>query len=350
MPTIGLDLGLHNFRAIELEDKKKAIVLKNYGSYESPRMNLESNTEEDMKMYSESIKKFVHEIGFTTADVVVSLPESEVFTRVIEIPKMSAKDLKNAISYEAEQYIPLPLKEVNYDFQIIPDDESETKEKMEALIVAARNSILDKYVHILRNANLVPKGLEPETIAIQRVLSTFDTSSGASLIVDIGSKSTQLIIAYKGFVRFTRVVSVGGDSLTRAVEQELSLDTQQAEEYKRAYGLDQSQADGKVYNAIKPVFDNILMEIKRSKIFYTTHNPNVMIKKVILSGGSALMPGLLFYIANNLDVEVELANPWRAIQLPQNLESHKDTLMDHGPMYVTAVGLALKEVKNVPKY
>ena len=132
--------------------------------------------------------------------------------------------------------------------------------------------------------------------------------------------------------------------MSKLISQELSLDAAQAEEYKKTYGMDAGQGDGKIFNVIKPVFDNILGEINRSKTYYTSHSPSVTISKVILSGGTALMPGLLFYIASNLDCEVELANPWKNILLSSKLQKDKDVLIEQGPVYVTSVGLALKEV------
>jgi type IV pilus assembly protein PilM len=153
-----------------------------------------------------------------------------------------------------------------------------------------------------------------------------------------------VIITYKGVVRFTRNISTGGDSLTRAIAQNLGFDFSQAEEYKKTYGIDPKQVDGKVYNSIKPVFDIILNEIKRAYFFYTTHNPSVTIRRVVVCGGSALMPGLLYYLTTNLDLEVELANPWEKIAFPQKLEKDRQRLLDIGPYFVSSVGLAIKEL------
>ena len=99
-----------------------------------------------------------------------------------------------------------------------------------------------------------------------------------------------------------------------------------------------------MFEAIKPVFENIISEVKRSDIFFTTHNSNVSINRVVISGGTALMPGLLTYMASNLDTEVELANPWKDIRLLPKLESQKDIILENGPVYSVAVGLALKEI------
>ena len=343
MPIIGLDLGRHNFRAVEIEKEKGKNILVRYGYYENPKINIDSNVKEETHQYSAAIKQFIVDTGFTTSQAIVALPEGLVFMRVIKTPIMNEKDLRNSIQFEAEQYIPLPLKEVNLSYQQLDVDLVE-KGKMNVQLVASKKTTLTKYVDLLKGAKLVPRALEPETLAIARVLGDAEDRPSASLILNIGYSSTLIIITYKGFVRFTRTVSLGGEALTRAIQQELSLDYTQAEEYKKAYGLDNNQVDGKIYNVLKPMFDNIILEIKKSRIFFTTQNPSVNINRVILSGGTALMPGLLFYMANNLDLEVELSNPWKNIQLSPKLAPQRDLLIEQGPLFSTCVGLALKEV------
>jgi len=345
MPIIGLDLGNHTFRAVEMEDQKGRLVLRKHGIHDDRDLNLNSSSDQEIKKYASALKHFIADVGFSTPDVVIPLPESDVFTRVVQMPNMSEKDLRSSISYEAEQYIPIPIKEVNFDFQILDQDPFD-RDKMNVLIVAARHTILNKYVSILKQAGLNPKGLEPESLAIGRILGDTINKPSATIILHMGNMDSELVVSYRGFVRFTRSISVGGDDLTKAVEQNLGFDFSQAEEYKKTYGLDSKQAEGKVAAAIRPVFDQILNEAKRAKVFYTTHNPNVIINRMIIAGGSALMPGLLFYVANNLDIEVELANPWRNIGFAKGIESQKEQIIENGPTYVTAVGLALKVLKS----
>lgn len=345
MPIIGLDIGKHRFRAVELSREKKFFVLHNFGSYDGPDLNLNFGVQEQIDTYAEEIKKFMREHSFSTSKAVVALPEQDVFTRVINIPTMSEKELKGFIELGAEEYIPLPLEEVTFDVQMIGQvDKDDDSKGMSVLLVASKNEILAKYVTFMRKAGLVPSGIEPETLSIERVLGDTAARPSASIIVNVGLLSTQIIITYKGFVRFTRSISIGGEDLTKGVQKSLELDYVQAEEYKKAYGLDESQVDAKVFNAIKPVFDKIINEINRSKTYYTTHNPDVIINRVILSGGTALMPGLLLYIANKLDVEAELANPWRNIKIAEKIQKSREELMATGPLYSTSVGLALKGI------
>lgn len=346
MPIVGLDLGSQNIKAVELEEQKGRVFLRKVGNYSDPNLNLYSNEQKDWDAYAAVLKKFYTESGFSTPQVVSPLPENEVFMRVVQLPQMGEKELRSSISYEAEQYIPIPIKDVNFDTQIL-DNVIGDKDKMNVMMVAAKKTIISKYIYILGKAGLTARALEPSSLALGRVFAdSAPDPDQAVIVLQIGAADSQIAIVAGKYVRFTRSINVGGVDLTKAVEQSLGFDTAQAEEYKKTYGLDMRQADGKVAAAIRPVFDQILNEVKRARIFYTTHNPNVMINRVIIGGGTALMPGLLFHVANNLDIEVELANPWRNIEFSKALEQQKEQIMEHGPTYITAVGLALKEMEK----
>ena len=342
MPIIGLDLGSHSFRAVELERKKNESTLLKFGEYENPKLNFRSDSKDDINAYVGALKGFFTEIGFDTPNVVVSLDESHVYMKTIKVPKMSDKDLKNSINFEAEHEIPLPLSEVTLSYQKMDIDME--KGKMNVQLVAAKKAVLDRYVDITKKAKLVPRAIEPETLALGRVLGDSVSSPMGTIIVDIGYSNTLIIIVYGGFVRFTRSVLVGGDVITRAIQQGLSLDYAQADEYKKVYGMDPQQVEGKIFETAKPIMDNIITEVKRAAIFFTKKTSNVLMKRVILVGGTAQMPGLLSYMANNLDLEVELANPFKNISISDKLEGNKKMLLEKGPTYAAAVGLALKEV------
>jgi type IV pilus assembly protein PilM len=343
MPIVGLDLGSHNFRAVELERRKNSFILNKFGQYDNPKLNLQSDEKSDLETYSSALKDFFDEIGFSTPEVVVSLNELNVYMRTITIPEMSDNDLKNSIAFEAEQYIPLPISEVNLSYQKLESDVS-PEGKMSVQIVAAKKAILDKYVEILKNSRILPRAIEPETIALGRVLGDNKENPLGTIILDMGYQRTLIIIVYYGFVRFTRSIAIGGDVISRAIQQGLNLDYGQADEYKKVYGIDQNQVDGKIYEVVKPIVDNILTEVKRAGLFFTKQNPGANMKRVILTGGTALMPGMLSYMASNLDMEVELANPLKYVELSGKLEDQRAVFMEQGPIFSTPIGLALKEV------
>lgn len=343
MPTVlGLDLGKHTFRAVEMERSKKGNVLIRSGLYDNPKIDLEDPAKNSVKEYSHSIRDFIHDSGFSTSKAVLALEEKEIFMRVINVPQMSDKELRSSITFEAEQYIPLPLKEVNLSYQKL-DIPTNQKGRISVQLVAAKKQVIEKYINVVKDAKLTPVGVEPEALAIGRALTSENTNE-ANLILHLGLNKSLIIITFKGFVVFTRTLSIGGDAMTRTIEQNLNLDYMQAEEYKKAYGLNQDQAEGKIYTAIKPLFENIISEVGRAQVFFTTHHPSVNINRVVLSGGTALMPGLLLFMANNLSLEVELANPFRNIEFSKEIENKKDWHLENGPLFAAPVGLALKEI------
>ena len=343
MPIVGLDLGSNNFRAVEIEGKKNSFILNKFGHYDNPKLNLQSDEKGDIESYSSALKEFFDEIGFSTPEVVVSLNEMNVYMRTITLPQMSDGDLKNSITFEAEQYIPLPMSEVNLSYQKL-DTEVLPEGKMNVQIVAAKKTILEKYVEILKQSRLIPRAIEPETIALGRVLGDNRDNPLGTIILDMGYKRTLIIIVYYGFVRFTRSIPIGGEVISRAIQQGLNLDYSQADEYKKVYGIDPNQVDGKIYEVVKPIIDNVLTEVKRASLFFTKQNPGANMKRVILTGGTAQMPGLLSYMAGNLDLEVEVSNPLKYVELSSRLEKQRAAFLEEGPIFSTPIGLALKEV------
>jgi len=341
MPIIGLDLGRNNFRAIEIESKKDKLIVNGFGAFDNPKLNLESEAKDDIDLYGKSLKEFISEMNFTAPHVVVGLDETFVYMRIIKLPQMSDRDLKNSVYYEAEQYIPLPLSEVSLSYQKLDVDYVE-KGKINVQLVAAKKAVLEKYVTILKIAGLVPKAIEPETLALGRSLGDTKEAPAGSIVLDIGFNQTIIIISYGGFVRFTRNIQIGGDIITKSIAQDLNLDYSQAEEYKKVYGLDKNQVDGKIFTVVKPIVDNIVSEIKRASIFFTKQYPDATIKRVILAGGTAQMPGLLLHMANNLDLEVEIANPFRKVEFSPKVEQVKSQLIEQSSIYAIAMGLALK--------
>ena len=345
MPVVGLNIGKRSIKAVELEEKKGKIILTNFGTYTNNKFSSTSDSIEDVSGIASSLGEFFSETGFSTSDVILSIDETYVFMTEIKMPIMNDKELKSSIKYEAEQHIPFPLDQVNVSYQKLDENFSE-KGKMSVQIVAARKNVVEKYIDIVKKAKLVPKAIEPETVALGRVLGDTKEYPSGTMILELGFKNSLMVVCYGGHVRFTRSIPIGGDIMTKTIMQNLDLDYTQAEEYKKVYGLDPYQGEGKVAQAIAPIIDNIIVEVRRGLLFFTNHNPSANIKRVVVSGGTALMPNLILYIADKLDLEVMLANPLNDIEISPKLEKRKLGLVEDAASYSSAVGLALRGVKN----
>lgn len=347
----GLDFGSHTLKAVELTKHGEDFHLMAFGSTPTPAGVVLSESELDQKELVKAIGHLVKEIGIKNRNVATAFPESQIFTRVIEIPAMSEKELASAIRWEAEQYVPMPLSDVKISWMVLEKGKTQKAKgksengtvKMKVLLVAAPLTLIDRYMKIMRLSGLTPIAFETEIVAIARAFSPKKDQVPPTMIVSIGASTTDLCIVDRGIIQFTRSIGTGGVALARAVAQELGFEMTQAEEYKKSYGLLENQLEGKIMNTIKPVFDVIVNEIDRARLSYQTHQATSVMKRVVLTGGSAQLPGIVVYLAENLGVEVQIGNPWENVIIPEKLKEKADQL-ENQVNYAVAVGLAMKEV------
>lgn len=336
---LGLDIGSHSIKLIEVGMSAGPVLLA-AGSAPTPPKALQSSLDADHQAVAFAIKQLIKETGAKSNSVVFALPESQVFTRVIEVPALSDRELASAITWEAEQYIPLPLDQVNLDYSILRDAKETGTNKMDVLLVACPKTLLEKYLSIIELAELIPVAAETEIIATTRaLLRSVATVKHATMLVSLGAQTTDVAILRSGVLAFTRSIAAGGEALSRALVSGLEFTTHQAEEFKRTYGLEQDKLQGKIVSAVKPIMDTIIGEMKRALAFYTEKHKDERVEAVLLSGGTAKLPGMVVYIAQNLGIETQLANPWVGIK-----RDSRFTILDkEGPTFSVAVGLALRD-------
>src|SRR5581483_1707538 len=260
----GLDIGTEAIKIAEVKLISGKKELNSLGSAPTPSRGALSESESDQYALAESIRNLVREAKVSTPYVVASLPESQIFTRVIEMPSLTDSELQSAIKYESEQYIPIPLSDVKLDFEVISRPQNGEDKKMDVLLVAAPNVLINRYLKIINMAGLKPHALETEITAAVRSLLTNSQFAPTTLILEIGATTTELSIVSDKKIVFTRSIATGGAAFTRAVAQDLGFEPDQAEQYKRTYGLDSTQLEGKITAAIKPIFDVITGEVKRA--------------------------------------------------------------------------------------
>lgn len=343
MPAvIGLDIGHTSYRAVEVEYKKVAGAKK-------PILNkaliCESCPDKDPKKSAENLKEFINGASFSTKNVVLSLPESSVFTTIVSLPFKTDKEIKGYLDIQGGKIFPRPLSELVYSFQNLGPSE-QNKEEVEVNVVACGKKLVEKLMGSAHAANLDVVSVESDSFSIVRALVRGQKlqPNEAILVANVGSMGTDMMVIRKGNVRFSRNVSLGGDSFNKSIAQGLGVTEEQAEEYRKSYGLDAELLDGKVKHAIMPMAETLINEIKRTMNFYITRNTFCTFNRILYCGGAVTMPGLLGYSAENLGIEVELANPFVGLEFSPKILPQKDKLINLGPLYTVAVGLALKEI------
>ncbi|MBI2268464.1 MAG: type IV pilus assembly protein PilM [Candidatus Blackburnbacteria bacterium] len=337
MPILGLDIGSKSIKLVQLEKAGDKYSLLAAGITSSPVADVPSATEQDLGLVAEAVKKLFTEIKATVRNVNVALPENKVFTPFIKLPYLTDKEIDSAISWQAEPYIPIPVAEASIDYQVIGRTEPQGNKPggVEVLLVAAPKTLVQKYAKVATLAGLTVTMVETELLALVRAIAP----KGQTVVVaDFGATSSSVAIVRDGQLVISHSVPTGGEALTRAVASSLGMNIQQAEEYKKAYGLNTGTAEGKVAEALSPVLRVIADEVKKAIQYYKTEaGDNNSISSLILTGGTAGMPEVVPFLANILGMEVVIGDPFSKIAKDGRIEK---TFAAFAPLYGVAIGLA----------
>ena len=358
--AFGLDISDLSLKIIKLKKKGGFFDLASFGETEIKPGTIEGGEIKDqntlIKIIEEGIKNVKGE-KLKTKNVVVSLPEKEAFLEVIQMPRMDQEELKSAILYEAENYVPLPIEKVYLDFQIIPPVKNHL-DHLDVLITAFPKEIIDSYVSCLKKAGLIPYALEVESQSIVRALMKNEVSSSPIFIIDFGRTNTSFIVFSGYSLRFTSSIPISSQKLTEDISQNLKIDLEEAEELKIKHGLQflkKKNGDGKdkkISEAMVPALTELTEQIKKYVDYYQTHAthehfpPNGKgAEKIILCGGGANLKGLDKFLSQELKSPVEMGNPWINI-LSLNPKEAPGLSQEKSLSFAAALGLALRGIKK----
>lgn len=340
---LGLDIGFSTVKAVVISHKENPPKLISFGSIPSPQPGIISDSDLDLEAVGAAVKTLITQMNPPTKEVVIALPESHIFTRVVyDLPYLTDDELVQAIKYAAEEFVPMPINEVNLNFQIIYRSPTKgPKSRTVVFVVATPKQVVDKYLKVLTSAEIKPVAIETEVIAAARSLVAFNPYSPTTLIIQMGAVATDYSVVSEGLILLTRSIATGGVALTRAIAQSFNFELTQAEEYKKAYGLQEEQLEGKLFQVLKPIIDVMLSEARKVIQAHETQNPQRLVKRVVLTGGGSALPGIVIYFANSLGLEVQEADPWGAVSKDEDMKKKTAT---QSPIYSVAVGLALRKL------
>jgi len=337
---VGIDLGLSTIKAVALDKSQEYLSLAAIGEVKTPNgewLKAGSNKKSVEEM-AQAVKSLVKDMKLSGRQVVTALPENDIVSRLVSLPPLKENEIKDALRFEAETFVPYPLDQVSIDYEVVEEDEAG---RLTVFAIAARNDLVASYVKVFKSAGMELLAIESPAVSMRRVLKQMATVSEATMLVDIGEKYSNIVSFKNGNIYFARSMPVGGESLTRAISVNLGLDMASAEEYKKAYGLKEMELEGKIKNAILPVFNSMAEEIRRAIALYGENN-NKSIELLVLSGGGAKMPGLAEELTKILGIEVQVVQPFLNIN-SQKIIVPIDLSTD-GYRFSTAVGLAMRNL------
>ncbi|HDL74975.1 MAG TPA: type IV pilus assembly protein PilM [bacterium] len=346
---VGIDIGTSSIKVVELLKWGERIKLENYGEikaemlFKKPFRTFKKNTlAVETKDVAKSISALLEETNIKTKKVSFSIPDFSSFFTWFKLPSMTEEELPEAVRYAARQHIPLPLSEVILDWQIIEGSISgETEKSLKVLLVAVPKEVINQYQEITSICELELQNMEAEVFGLVRAVAREEHNP--IVLVDIGAQSTTVNIIDRKILKRSHSFDTSGNELTAILAKGLGVDYKKAEQLKRKYGISsspfyQEESLERIKDVLFPLIDLIIREVDRaSKEFYRTEKREI--KKIIVSGGASLMPGLVKYFSKNLEKAVEVGNPFSDIFYPPILEKE---LKKMGPSYAIATGLALK--------
>ena len=371
--AFGLDISSRSLKIVQLRAKKSAaqFELLKYGELALPEGIISEGQVKDTAKLAALIKKLVQKLRLRTNYVVASLQEQGVFLQVVRLPKMENKETKEAVFYEAENYIPLPVNQVYLDSEII-EPMIDHLDHTDVLMVAMPKNVVDSYVEALELAGLRPVVLELESRASARAVIKNESNAEPVLIMDIGEGRTNLAFFVGHSIRFTSSINIAGQTLTQAIAKNLRIDLESAQKIKQEKGLSSLIAknqtsklaqtkiqfekktvlNNELWAAMREPLQNLVQQLSKYIEFYSEHASHEhvaphtrKISKILLCGGEANLPGLVDFLAQQLNTEVQKANPWVNI-LPAPLKETKQLNFADSLAFTTALGLALRAARN----
>ncbi len=349
--AFGLDISDLSMRMVKLAKKGDSLKLASFGSWTIPSGIIEEGEIKDKKTLAQIIKKSLREVQgekLKLKSVVCSLPEEKSFLDVIQLPQVKQEELRTAVGYEIENYIPLSVEEVYFDCEIIKSV-SEHPKYLEVLITATPKKIVDSYLEVLKMGGLLARVFEVECLSIARALVPRAKSLKPLLLIDFGGTRTTFIIFSGQNLRFTSTIPVSSQKLTESISRTLKIDLKKAEKLKRQHGL---EGEKKVFEAMVPPLTDLVEQIKTHLDYYRSHEKGDKrvhngrkLGKILLCGGGANLKGLVGFLAQNLKVGIELGNPWANI-LETPLKEVPELSFKESLGYTTALGLALRAIND----
>jgi len=311
-----------------------------------------------------TIKKIIKQKGFNGKNVITAIPGDSAIIRYIKVPYMTEEELKNMIPYDAEQYIPLSMDQVVFDYQVLSETEEENQKKLEVLLVAVKNDTMNQHISLLKDAGVSPVVIDVDAFALCNAFSLNlkeESETGVKAdtvaLIDIGAKMTSINILENGIPHLTRDINIGGNNFTKEIQREFNINYAQAEELKKQHAVIMVESEelllstmpssdddkaSRIFEAITPALNKLLNDIRRSFDFYENTVKRKPVQKILLSGGSSKIKNIDRFLSERLGVPVEINYPFKNITISsKNFDF--DYLRANAVHFNVALGLALRK-------
>ena len=341
---VGLDIGSRSIKAAEITETKRGLALKRFGIVDIAHGAIEEGTINDAETVAESIKQLFKSYNIKESNVAVSIGGYSVIVKKISVQTMDEEKLQETIHFEAEQYIPFDISDVNLDFQILGESESNPGQ-MDVFLVAAKKEMVNDYINLVNLAGLNPCIVDVEAFALQNTFeANYDLQSENTALIDIGASKTSLNILKGNSSLFMRDVSLGCGQINQKIMSLIECTFEEAEQLKYGDKPDKlTQEDLK--GIVSSVVTDWCTEIRRALDFFYSTYPEDQIKRIILSGGGANIEEFRELLATEASAEVESINPFKNFEIDK--KNFDDAFIKQiAPQAAISMGLAMRKVDD----
>lgn len=341
---MGLDIGSSYVKAVQLKEKRGGYELELFDLIHLPPELIVDGSIIDSLRLVESLKELIKKARIKTKNVSISIAgHASVIIRRISLPEMTEDELSESIKFEAEQYVPFDIEDVNIDFQILgPKDEPG---QMDVMLVAVKKDIINEYVTVTKEAGLAPVVVDVDAFALGNMYEiNYEIEQGKNVaLVNVGARTINLNVLKNGISVFTRDSSIGTNVVTEAIQKQFNLSHENAERLlggKEVEGATSEEA----YEVMRGAYEEILTEITRSIEYFQTTTFHEEVGNIILSGGGAFLKDFPKLLAERAGIEVAVAEPFKNISIPKKFD--RAYIEEMAPLAAVAVGLALRRAND----
>jgi type IV pilus assembly protein PilM len=343
--VIGLDIGSSAVKAVELKPSGKGYKVTAFGAEPVPPDAIVDGAIIDATSVADAIRRvFDSHKFFKTKEVCASLSGNAVIVKKITLPVMTENELAESIYWEAEQYIPFDIQDVNLDYQILdPGTGPNSRGSMDVLLVAAKKEKIGDYTSVIAQSGRTPVVVDVDAFALQNAFEVnYGLEAGRTVVLlNAGASAINISILQGDQAVFTRDISMGGNAYTEAVQKELDLQFESAEQLKKGIPV-----DGATFEEAQPVLhavtENVLLEIQKTFDFFKASASTDHIDRIMLSGGASRVDGFHHMVQERFNAPVEDFDPFRAVTW--DARKLGSDAVEIASTAAVAVGLALRKV------
>ncbi len=341
-PSFGLDISDESLKFVELIVTRDGIKMGRYGERKIPHGIIESGKIKDPQKMQEILSALRKEEGVRS--VRVSLPEEQVYIFRLKLDKEGLVNVREAIELSLEEHIPISADGAIFDYELVSEDEK----KIDLQIAAIPKNIIEEYLQVFKDSNIIAQSFELEAQAIGRSV-TKKGDLDTYMIVDFGQTRTGIFIISNGVVTFTSTLDVGGISLNSIIAKNFKIEIDEANKIKEQYGLQRNTANKEIFAVLLNSVSVLRDEIVKHFLYWQTHKDengknNTPIKKIILCGGDSNLIGLADYLSVSMKSPVAMANVWANIV--DTKEYIPEINFKQSLSFATAIGLALGDFEE----